>query len=151
MTPTRFSKLRSATQPELSRAQDAVARTLEPLAGAVGRTPIMGAPPPPWLSPAQMLADFAAVAARPPRYHKDALGYVHGKGAVSTAAGQAAGTPIFLLPQGYLPGEPVYLPVRYSAGTVMNLTIQTDGTVLPQQLIVAGGSVELTFFFLAER
>lgn len=146
-TPTRFPRLRGEDQP--ARAQDNIANTLEPVAQALSVTPIMGAPPPAWIKP-DLLADFAPVTGQAaPGYHKDALGYVHTKGRVSTAAGQAANVAIMVLQSAYRPLEPQSFPVRGNAATYQSLSVASDGTVSIDVAIAAGGTVDLTFGFLA--
>ena len=81
-------KLRGEGQP--SRVQDNVGATLNPLAEAVGTTPIMDAAPPAWIRPDIISTSGYAQAPAPlcdTAYHRDALGYVHGKASLLTAAG----------------------------------------------------------------
>ncbi len=148
-SPSKFLQLR--TEEHSSRVQDNINATLRPLAQAVGATPIMGAPPPAWISP-NLLADFVNVGggSATAGYHRDALGYVHIKGLVSTAAGTAANTTIFTIAMGYRPKESLLLPVFGTAGAVQFVTITPAGAVQARLLIAAGGSIGLNVTYLAE-
>lgn len=147
--PGTFPRIRSG--PELARVQDAIASTVNPVTQAVVSTPIMGAAPPPW-QPPDLLADFLPVAGQAaPGYHRDALGYAHGKGCVSTATGQAAGTVVYVIPAGYRPSEPQRVPVRGNGASYQSLTIAPTGDVSIDVVIAAAGTVDLAFTFLTEQ
>ena len=149
--PSRFLKLRAGEDAQSSRVQDSIDATLGPIADRLNQTPIMGAAAPAWISPS-LLADFVNVTGQAPAgYHKDALGYVHGKGRVSTAAGQAANVALFVLGSGYRPKEPQSFPVRGNGATFQSLTVAVNGSVSIDVLIAAGGTVDLAFTFLAEQ
>ncbi len=146
-----FLKLRG-TDPQQSRVQDNIAGQLQPISKALSVTPIMGAPPPVWIAPAllSLLSPTGAGLALP-GYHRDALSYTHAKGVVSSAAGVAAGAPIFLLAQGYRPRETQRFVVRGTAGVFQFVTVAPTGLVSVGLLVAAGGTVDLAFTFLAER
>jgi hypothetical protein len=150
-TPTKMVKIRNADA-HVSRVQDNVSAVLDPVAQSVGSTPIMGAPPPAWVA-LSLLADFAQTTGQAvSAYHKDALGYVHSKGSVTTAAGQAAGVAVVgPLPLGCRPKEPQRLSVRGNAGAVQAIVIGIDGTLKLDVAVAAGGTVDLGFSFLAEQ
>lgn len=150
-TPARIAKLRTQS-PELSRVQDNVARVVEPTTAALAKTPIMGAPPPSWVN-LPFLADFTQTAGQAvPAFHRDALGYIHSKGSVTTAAGQAAGTAVVgALTKGNRPKEPQRLSVRGNAGAAQAIIVGTDGTLTLDVAVAAGGTVDLAFSFLAEQ
>lgn len=145
-----FPKLRG-TDEQASREQDNISAQLQPIARALSVTPIMGAAPPPWLKP-DLRADFLNIAGfAAAGYHKDALGYVHGKGVVSTAAGQAAAALVYVLPAGYRPNETQRFAVEGNGATVQFISIAANGEVRVEVLIGVGGSLDLGFVFLAER
>lgn len=150
-----FPKLRGENA-QSSRTQDNISQQLQPIAQALAKTPIMGAPAPGWIAPS-LLNGFAnlgtvggnnyAVAG----YHRDALGYVHIKGVVMIAAGAAAGLPIFALPGGYRPAEWNRFAVDGNGATFNALTVHPDGRIWPELLIAAGGTIDLAISFLAEQ
>lgn len=150
--PPNFLKLRNAGDIQSNRVQDNVSATLGPVATALANTPIMGAPPPSWIRPA-LLSDFVNVGGgfALTAYNRDALGYVHSKGVVSTAAGHAAGTAIYSLPMGYRPSETQRFPVRGNAGAVQSVVISPNGLVACGLVIAAAGTIDLVFSFLAEQ
>jgi hypothetical protein len=150
MPSSRFSVLRDAANPLNARVQDNINQVLGPLAKAVMATPIMGAPPPPWIRP-DLRADFVPTANfAVPGYFKDCLGFVHLKGSVTTAAGAGIGTVIFQLPMGYRPAEYQRFSVEGTLSTYQCLQIGPDGFVVPAVAIGAGGNTFLTLSFLGE-
>lgn len=150
MPSSRFTSLRDADNPLNARTQDNINQVLQPLARAVMATPIMGAPPPPWIQP-DLLADFVPTANfATPGYFRDALGFVHVKGSVTTAAGAGVGTAIFLFPQGYRPAAYQRFCVDGTLSTYQCLQVGPDGFLVPAVAIVAGGATFLTLSFLAE-
>ena len=146
-----FSKIRSS-DPIISRVQDMIADQVNPAAKAWAATPIMGAPPPPWVG-LSLLADFVnagggeAVAAS----HLDALGYVHLKGLILTAAGTAAGTLIMTLPAGQRPKETQRFAVRGNTATAQFLKLLPTGALSHDIVIAAGGTLSLSISYLAEQ
>jgi hypothetical protein len=148
--PSQFQKLRGEGQN--SRVQDNIDATLGPIAKALNATPIMGAPPPAWIRPdlaagfADFGAPYAAVA-----YHRDALGYVHVKGLVTSAAGVGAFSTVFTLPIGYRPIERHRYASEGTAGTFQALQLGTDGAIMNVVAVAAGGYASIEFTFLAEQ
>ena len=146
-----FLKLRSGDDERGTRTQDNISGTLAPIATALNATPIMGAPAPPWIPP-DLKADFVnyaqgyAIAG----YHRDALGYVWGKGKVTSATGQVAGTVMFTLDAGYRPDLILTFAVEGS-GAFQSIRIAPNGQVTTTLNVGAGGSVDLDFRFLAEQ
>lgn len=149
-----------------SRTTDNVSAVLNPLAQAVGATPIMGSPPPSWIradyrSGAAMAATGfldvapASVAGATPQqtiFHRDALGYVWMHVAAVTAAGVAGGAAMLTLPQAYRPAQPSTMPAfNATTGALNQLTISVAGVVATVPAVGAGQSVVGYFSFLAEQ
>lgn len=147
MMPSTFISPRSGG--DADRSNDAISNLVTPLAQALLATPIRGAAPPAWIGP-DLKADFVNVAGRPSGFHKNALSYVYGKGRVSTAAGQAAGTTVYQFPAGYWPAEAITFAVPGSAG-FQTITVSSGGVVSNDAVIAAAGTIDLVFSFLAER
>jgi hypothetical protein len=143
-----FPRLRGGSHPE--RTQDSIAQQLEPIGRALAATPIMGGARPAWIAPDLQApwANFAGFAAA--GFHRDALGYVHGKGVVSNTSGVAVSTLVCTLPQGYRPRETYAIAVP-AGGAAIALLINPDGTVLPNSAVAAGAALGLAFSFLAEQ
>lgn len=148
--PSRFNKIRGPGNS--SRVQDSLDNTLTPVAKSLINTPIMGSPAPAWQKP-DLLSDWTnlggefAVAG----YHKDVLGYVHMKGAITTAAGRLARVAIFVLPMGYRPLQTNIFAVEGNGITANFLVIEGNGTVSSDIAIPAGQYIFLTCTFLAEQ
>lgn len=146
-----FPKLRGLDE-KASRTQDNISQQLQPIATALARTPIMGAPAPAWIAP-NLLNGFAnfgglfAVAG----YHRDALGYVRCKGVLVNAAGCAGGTQVILLPAGYRTRETQRFAVEGNAATIQFLSVAGTGVVSVEVSVTAGGSCDFAFSFLAEQ
>lgn len=151
-SPNLFLKLR--TENHSTRVQDNVGASLSPIATALNATPIMGAAPPPWIRPelatgwANTGAPFALAG-----YHRDALGYVHGKGVLFNASGGALppGTPILTLAMGYRPAEVQRFSVPGAGVTAQELTITSAGVVSNNAAVANGAAIDLVFNFLAEQ
>lgn len=155
--PSSLSKLRDPANPLLSRTQDSVGAVLDPLAKAVGATPIMGAPPPPWIRPdiisTSGYAQATPTAAAPvpiTAYHKDALGYVHGKVALLTAAGAGANTVPFNIAAGWRPGELALFKMGDGGGNTWEVAVRPNGTFTIITVVGAGGLVTGLFSYLGE-
>lgn len=150
--PSSLQKLRQPGQPLLSRTQDATAAVLNPLAEAVGATPIMGAPPPPWILP-DIVNGYAQAAAPQPlcAFHADALGYVHAKISLTHAAGAAAGTAALVFPKGARPSETLTLSGNDAAGAAVAMTLDGSGNFSNLAVLAAAATVRLVFSFLAEQ
>lgn len=149
--PNTFPVVREQGNTHSSRVQDNINATLEPLSRALNATPIMGGSTPVWVKP-NLTADFVVITGQAqPGYHRDALSYAHLKGTVSTAAGKAAGSTIFTLPDGYRPREPLRISVRGTAGAVQALVVAANGIVSNDVIIGAGGTIDLNVSFLVER
>lgn len=148
MTAARFQRIRGEGRP--NREQDAIGQVLDPLAEAVGNTPIMGASPPPWIRPA-LAGGFADVGApfALTAYHKDALGYVHGKFTLVTAAGAVANTTAFMLDKSHCPLETLLGLASDGAGLTWEFTINSVGAFVIITATAAGDVVAGTFSFLA--
>lgn len=160
--PTRFAQLlglpsKSATSEvsedhhaRLSRVQANVAQVLNPVAQALGKTPIMGAPPPPWIAPDLQngFIDSGSDAGRP-SFHKDALGYVHGRGEAKIVAGTAGSTVVYTLPLPCRPSLVLRVPVFGTGITLQWLSISPNGDVTALLAIAAPGIVDVNFDFLA--
>lgn len=155
---TASPKLREDGSPLASRVQDAIWNTLTPLAKRVGATPIMGASPPPWIRPDIIsTSGFAQVAtgATPflpvTAFHKDALGYVHGKLGLVTAAGAGPVT-VFPMPVGYRPAETLSFFGGDGGGVnVWEFAVFQNGDLQIVSALGAGGLVVATFTYLAEH
>lgn len=150
-TPTVQLRLRGGTDQRVSRLQDNSAHTLEPVAQALSKTPIMGAPPPAWIYPALAngftnLGGGNSVSA----YHQDALGYEWIQGIVSNAAGVAGGTIVFTLDPTHRPASTIIIPVWSSVGAGQAISIDPTGNVFCQAAVGAGGWITLNLSFLAE-
>lgn len=151
MAAPNFPRLRGKDAQQ-SRVQDSIAQQLTPVATALARTPIMGAPPPGWQAPS-LLSAFAnlggqhAVAG----YHRDALGYVHGKGSLQgSGAGTASDAPIYILPMGYRPAEIQRFPVF--GGSIMQwVNVLPTGVVTVGAVMGSGEVIDIAFTFLAEQ
>ncbi len=153
-TPTVFPKLRGDGVTEgQSRSQDNVDTVLRPMAQALSKTPIMGAPPPGW-TPIVLAAGFAYTTTNQklPAFQKDALGYVWaGGGGIQHAAGCAAGTTMFTFPIGHRPSSIIHFAVKGSGATAQFLEVRSNGDVQVEVLIAAGGFIDFFFSFLAEQ
>jgi len=134
-----------------NRQTDAISRLVEPVAKAVMATPIMGAKPPAWIRP-PLQSGFLDVGAlwAPARYHRDALGYVHVQGFVTSPAGSAGYSPVFTFPSGFRPGMDLTFLANSSAG-VATTVVLSSGAFAPIVAVAAGGLVSFTFSFLAEQ
>lgn len=146
-----FPKLRGADA-QSSREQDNVSTQLQPIAVALAKTPIMGAPPPGWIAPSLLngfvnLGGAFAVAG----LHRDALGYVHTKGMVTNAAGVGAGTTVFIFPSGYRPRETQRFPVEGTGATYQSIQVDGSGLAQVQVAVAAAGNLNVTLSFLAEQ
>src|SRR5512137_127988 len=141
--------------PGANRQTDAISRLVEPVAKAVMATPIMGAKPPAWIQPPLLSGflnqgvGFAGVNYAPARYHKDALGYVHAEGYVTTPGGAAALSPIFTFPPGYRPSLGLGI-VANSAGFFV-LVLRENGQMITSGILGAGAGLTFSFSFLADQ
>lgn len=148
----------SGKDPELSRWTQAANAVFRPVAEAVANTPMLGAPPPPWINvgilPASGYVQVpTGVAPFLPKtaHHRNALSYVYGKLAVTTAAGSGPAV-LFNLPTGSRPSELVSFFGGDGGGTnVWELAVHPDGDVEVISTTGAGDVVVATFTFLAER
>jgi hypothetical protein len=149
-----FTIIRTADT-DLSRVQDNIARAVNPVLTAVANTPIMGAAPPPWQVPTlQNGFTQTGVTFAIPAFHKDALGYVHGKGKAHSTAGAAASTTIYALPAGYRPNrERCFAQESWTgaAHAFASVHVTPDGRVFPSDAIAANGDIDVEFSFLAEQ
>lgn len=140
---------RNRTGGDASRTQDSVAGQLGPVARAVSATPLLEGTLPLWVALA-LVPDFinsttineAAAAS-----HKDALGYTHVQGRISSAAGQVAGFVFATLPEGQRPSRIQYIPV---VGPALWIVVQPTGTMALGTGVGAGGTVLLSGSFLAD-
>ncbi len=148
MGSSSFPKLRGADG-QASRVQDNISQQLQPIADALAQTPIMGAAAPEWLTP-YLLADFTNFGGiyAPASFHRDALRYVHGRGLIVTAAGQAIGTQIYILPMGYRPQASQRFVVGGSA--LASIEVSAKGVVSLNRAVAAGANIDVAFDFLAE-
>lgn len=135
-----------------SRTTDNVSAVLNPLAEAVGNTPIMGADPPAWIRP-DLAGGYSQTAAPQPitAFHKDALGYVHAKIGLTHAAGCAAGTTAFTFPLDYRPSETLTLSLSDGAGLFVAMTVAATGAFANLAILAAATDVRGVFSFLAEQ
>lgn len=133
----------------LARIQDNISTVLGPTAAALQATPIMGAPPPAWIRPPTLNGWIATGGFAEPAFHRDALGYVHVKGAFTNSLGVANAAVIFTLPIGYRPGEVNLFGVVGAGAAPQFVTIALDGSVTPTST-AAGDNKHLNFTFLAE-
>ena len=151
MTASSFTKVRGKS-PELDRVQDNIGNVLTPVAKAVNDTPIGGASPPPWIPIAvaagwQNLGGGNAI----PAYHKDALGYVHIKGAILNVSGGPFAGLLFTLPAGYRPAETNDFAMSVSGGPAQAVVITPTGTVTPDTNVANNGHCNVSITFLAEK
>lgn len=150
--PNQLNRLRDSKQPLSTRQQDTAAQVVNPVVQAVNRTPIGGAPPPAWIRPS-LLADFVdGGAVQQTAYHRNALGYTYLKVSVSTVAGQAGSTPIFILDKGYRPNELTALWGVIGLGganTHSPVVITAIGQVASITAIPAGSNFTTYVSFLA--
>jgi|ERR1700755_929071 len=150
MPSSRFSLLRQEGDPLASRLQDNINTVLQPLAKNLNATPIMGAPPPPWIKP-DLQGDLANAGGgfATAGYHKDALGYVHVKAVLQTAAGLASGATLFVLLMGFRPSE--ILRVPDASGVAQSYDVNPDGRITASSAIAGPAFPQLLFDFLAEQ
>lgn len=150
-TPTRIAKIRTPEQPELSRVQDNIARTVEPVARALQGTPIMGAAPPAWVRPSKYSQDFADVSATlQTAMHQDALGYVWLRLTATTPGGVGAGSEVFVLGGTFCPRTTIpLLAFNGSTNAVNPLSIDATGSVKTLVAVGAGQSIRGYVAFLA--
>lgn len=137
--------------PGANRQTDTIARLVEPVAKAVMATPIMGAKPPAWIRP-PLQSGFRDRGGGyvPVRYHRDALGYVHVQGYVTSPAGAAGGAPIATLPPGFRPDYGLGFVANFSGGfNVVGLS--AAGVMVVVYAVAAGQGLNFTFNFLAEQ
>jgi len=133
-----------------NRQTDAISRLVEPVAKAVMATPIMGARPPAWIR-MELTGGFAPSGSWAPcRYHRDALGYVHVQACLISPAGAAPGTVVFTLPVGYRPSL-LLIFVAESSSAFNSLHMAANGQLSAVLAVVAGGSINFAFSFLAEQ
>lgn len=152
VTPTRLNQVR--TGGAQNRTQDNVARIVEPTVSAVQATPIMGAKPPNWIPFTILTANgWAALGGgnAVPAFHKDALGYVHVKGAWLNTSGGGNSAKCAQLPMGYRPAETNDYPVSVSGGNCQALIITPDGFLQPDTAILNNGHMHTSFSFLAAQ
>ena len=150
-SPTSIAKVRTGGDP--SRVQDNVGAVLTPLATRLNATPIMGAPPPPWIKPSIIAASGYADGGAPfafTGYHKDALGYVHARVVLTTAAGAAANTLVFTFEQGWRPSGLMLFLGGDGGGATWETTLDQTGAFKVVTATAAGDLVVTSFSFLAE-
>lgn len=137
---------------ELSRVQDNVARSLNPVLSAVAATPIMGAKPPPWQI-AQLQNGFTAWGSgfAAPAYMLDALGFVHVRGLAKTVAGAISGTVVLVLPVGMRPSASLTWAANSGTGSHVSMLLHVDGSMFIGTNLGAGDGVAVNFDFLAEQ
>lgn len=141
--------------PGANRQTDAIDRLVTPVCKAVMATPIMGAKPPAWIRPqlesgfVDQGVGFAGVDYAPARYHKDALGYVHVQGYVTTPGGVAALSPVFTLPPGYR--SRLGLAEVANSGGFAVIVLRETGQLIVAGALGAGAGLTLNFSFLAEQ
>ena len=134
-----------------NRQTDAISRLVEPVAKAVMDTPIMGAPPPAWIR-ANLGSVFAPIGSIyvVPRYHRDALGYVHVQSCLVTAGGCAAGTIVMTMPVGYRPKSTLIFCAE-SSSAFASLHLLDNGQLTTVQVLAPGASLNFCFDYLAEQ
>lgn len=154
--PNQVNKLRGGDG-QSTRVQDSVGQILNPLATALQATPIMGAAPPSWIRPNIIsTSGYAQVPTGsspfPPEtaYHKDALGYVHGKGSLVTAAGAGPNVVAFNIDAGYRPSELLIFLGSDGGGNIWEVSISPNGDFEVMSTLGAGDVVVITFTYLAE-
>jgi hypothetical protein len=139
--------------PGANRQTDAISRLVEPVAKAVMATPIMGAKPPVWIS-AELTGGFASFpAVVVPRYHRDALGYVHVQASMITAAGCAAFTTFLMLPKGYRPNSTLIFVGEdsFAVSAFVAINVLPNGSMRCVPAIAAGHVISFCFDYLAEQ
>ena len=136
--------------PQQSRAQDNISQQLQPIAVALAKTPIMGAPSPTWIAPT-LLNGFTATLGgyAAPGYHRNALNYVYLQGSITntTAGILVQGTNLFVLPAGYRPSGTLRFPAYSTSVVSVSLDISGNLTVLMD--MDAAQQIDLHFSFLA--
>lgn len=152
------AKLRTSADPELTRVQDGLASTVYPSLARLAKTPLLGAQPPPWLNVgiistsgyAQMTTGATPFLPKT-AHHTDALGYVHGKLSVVTAAGSGPAV-LFEMPKGSRPLELVpFFGTDGSGASGWELGVHPDGRVEVFSTLAAGDIVVANFTYLAEQ
>jgi len=145
VTSSRLNTLRGV-DPTQTRAHDQAANLLNPIASALGKTPILGAPPPPWvrLTPGTGLSGVVtSTEDLSPAYHVDALGYVHLSGGVTSAVGVGALTVAFTLPPEARPTKTRPLVGFGNGGAPAGYTVGPTGAVT---MYAALGPGQTTYF-----
>lgn len=151
--PNQIQKLRGEGQP--ARVQDNVGQVLNPVAQALSQTPIMGAPPPPWI-PFYVLTGWTAhylhqPGTAVPAFHRDALGYVHVKGVWHNSSGGPSSANMTQFPLGYRPAEENDFPAAVSGGNAQSVIVTPDGFMRPDANVPNNGHIHTSFSFLAEQ
>lgn len=137
-------------QGDLSRVQDNVNSVIQPALESLNKTPITGAPPPPWIKPTLMNGWAQAPGLAVVAFHKDALGYVHIKGSAKNGTGGALtiADPVFVLPLGYRPLEFNVFAIAGDAVGPSVAVVANDGFV--RSGAASGDDVHISVIFLAE-
>jgi hypothetical protein len=133
-----------------NRQTDAISASTDPVVQAVRATPIMGAPPPPWVRPS-LESGWANVGggASEAKYHVDALGYVHAQAVLRNAAGVGAFAPVWTFPTGARPAASLWINAE-SSGAFTNCHLLPNGQLLLSAAPAPGATLTLLFIFLAE-
>lgn len=150
--PQRLLKLRQPGQSLSSRTQDATGAVLNPVAEAVGATPIMGAPPPPWIRPDLLAASGFTDVGAPfalTAYHRDCLGYVHVKFTLVTAAGAGGGTTVFLFDKSCRQSEALFFIAGDGNGNFREVSVDPTGAFVVIPATAGGDVLAGSFTFLA--
>lgn len=95
-----------------------------------------------WKQPT-LLNSWTEVSGFPVRYCKDAQGWVHFKGRLSSAA---ALIPIMVLPAGYRPAVSTHIPCSRldTDATVARMFVTADGTMYCQPSLTAGTAIDIS-------
>lgn len=151
VTSNRFVALRGTAHD--SRTQDNISATLTPIATALNKTPIMGAPPPDWtLITLENGFEYTTTNQQQPAFQKDALGYVWAAGGgIQNAAGVAANTVVWTFPLGYRPGAVIHFAVKGNGATAQFIEVRPNGEASVEVAVGAGGYLDFYFSFLAEQ
>lgn len=153
MATSRFNVLRETGDALASRLQDNIAGVLTPVARAVMATPIMGAPPPPWVA-ANLLNAWVNINPTnslypPAAYHRDALGYVHLRGYIVNGTLNAT---VLTLPAAYRPAyRMTFVAASFGGAGFSVIEVRADGDVFCTEPVGTTNLVLDSVYFLAEQ
>ncbi len=151
-----FPRLRGG-DPQQTRVQDNIGAQVSSVAKAVAATPMLNGTLPAWVW-YSLTGGFAnntnvgtgGTVTAPASRHRDSLGYFHLQGALTHAAGCAAGTVLAVAPMGERPKYEQRIPVKGTGGTFQCILVSPNGNISVEVAVAAGGSVDLCGSYLAD-